>query len=426
MKILLDYFFPITVIDPTPAASTAFLKQALAIGLPKDGGVTTDVITLCTTNTEVAAIFGTAAAAEVAQLFAGGMNRVYVLPVDSTADIADAIEGSESDFYTVLITSDFGDDDIGSETAAVKASLKIQDITYTAKTAGTAGNSTTINYNTGGTAGSEVVTVVGAAISVAMQDGVSTADNIRDAIENSVAAAALVDLTVDSGDENDVQAVFGAAVALANGAAASGSGDIDLGDFEGVVGVSSTDDSFLADQAAISNRCAFHTTSGNKAKNMFFAFGKLLSNVLNWRNQQYIDMPFADDVETLGDANALFDDKISFVISDDEFGDRLGLFCAGGKAITAAYIKKNLVIDLQSAALTYISGNQPEYTHKHAALIEDDLQKVINEDYIEEGLIEAGTAEVTLEEDNFVASGEFNISEPKALWRIFGELRQTL
>ena len=117
-----------------------------------------------------------------------------------------------------------------------------------------------------------------------------------------------------------------------------------------MVGVSSTDDDFLADQAVIANRAAFHTTASNDAKNMFHAFGKLLSNPLSWLNQQYIQMPVADDVDTLGESNTLFDDKISFVISDDEFGERLALFAAGGKAIVGPYIKKNLQIDMQSVA----------------------------------------------------------------------------
>jgi hypothetical protein len=158
---------------------------------------------------------------------------------------------------------------------------------------------------------------------------------------------------------------------------------------------------------------------------MFYAFGKLLSNASNWRNQQYITMPFADDVDTLGEANSYFDDKTSFVISDSEFGNRLALFAAGGKAIVGPYIKRNLELDFQSRALSYISGNQPQYTKKQAALLEDELQKVI-QSYIDREWIEEGTVEVLLEQDNFVATGNINISEPKALWRIFAEMRQTL
>jgi hypothetical protein len=50
---------------------------------------------------------------------------------------------------------------------------------------------------------------------------------------------------------------------------------------------------------------------------------------------------------------------------------------------------------------------------------------VINE-YIENQYITAGVIEVTLEEDNFVANGAIDISEPKALWKVVGEMRQTL
>jgi hypothetical protein len=138
-------------------------------------------------------------------------------------------------------------------------------------------------------------------------------------------------------------------------------------------------------------------------------------------------MPFDDLIDTLGEANSLFDDRISFVLADDEFGKRLGLFACGGKAIVAPYIIKNLRIDLQSAALSWISGNQPAYTIKEATLLENRLREdVIVEDYIETGLISDGTISITLEDDNFVATGDINVAEPKALWRVVSEMRQTL
>lgn len=310
MNILLDYFFPITAIEPTPAASTAFLKQVLVVVKPKSGA-TEDTITLCTSMSAVAAFTDNV---EAQQLFNAGMGRVYVLAVDALTTLDTILVGHESDFFTILISSDFND------------------------------------------------------------------------------------------TEMDL-AEFGA--------------------FTGVIGMASTDDAKNITRAAIANRSAWHSNGTNKAKNMFFAFGKLLSNSLNWRNQQYITMPLADNITTLGSAESLFDDKVNFVISDTEFGNRLALFCAGGKAIVAPYILKNLQIDLQSAALSYVSGNQPAYTLKQAALLEDELQKVV-QDYIDDESIEAGTVEVELNEDNFVAAGNINVAEPKALWRIFGEMRQTL
>ncbi len=426
MNILLDYLFKITTIDPTPAASTAFLKQALVVVKPKDGGVTTGVITLCTSRTAVAVLAGSQASDEAQKLFDAGLARVYVLPMDDLG-LADALEGHESDFYTILISSDFSDDDVGApggmSVAEVKASKKIQDILWTSKLVG-AINDITIAYVNDGTGGAETVGVSTHAITVHMQTGVSTAANIATAVANYSPANALVGSAVDVGDETDTQSAVSAQT-LIGGVDAVVSTGIDVGAFEGVVGVSSTDDDFLSDQAAIAVRAAFHTTSGHKAKNMFYAFGKMLSNALNWRNQQYITMPLADDVATLGDAQNLFDSKISFVISDDEFSNRLALFAAGGEAIVAPYIKRNLQIDMQSAALAYIAGNEPAYTKTQAALLEDELQKVVVS-YIDRGWLTAGVVTVELIEDNFVASGNINIAEPKALWRIDAEMRATL
>ncbi len=427
MNILLDYFFKITNIDPTPAASTAFLKQVCVVASPKDGGVSTDIITLCTTIAQVQDIFGSSASSEVQKLFDAGLSRVYVLPMDDL-DLADALEGHESDFFTILISSDFTAEEIEHSDAVsgVKAYVKLGDITFTAVTAGVAGNSQHIILLDDVSAGGEWAHASGSTVTIHMEDGASTAQQIADALADSVAASALLTAVIDGGDAAVVQA-DASSTALAHGVDAdAGSEDgLQVGAFTGVVGVSDDDDDFLEDQAAIAGRVAFHTTTSNKAKNMFYAFGKLLSNSLDWLNQQYITMPLADDVGTLGDAENLFDEKISFVISDSEFGERLALFAVGGKAIVAPYIVRNLQLDLQSSALSYISGNQPSYTKKHAALLEDELKKVVQL-YISRGWLEAGTVEVLLEEDNFVASGDMNIAEPKALWRVVGEMRQTL
>ncbi len=71
-----------------------------------------------------------------------------------------------------------------------------QDLTYTAASRGVAGDSITIAYTAGGTAGAEVVTVVGSAISVSIDDGVSTATQIETAINGSAAALLLVSVAV--------------------------------------------------------------------------------------------------------------------------------------------------------------------------------------------------------------------------------------
>lgn len=78
---------------------------------------------------------------------------------------------------------------------AVKATKVTQGITLTAVLFGTSGNSITIAFTGGGTAGAEVVTVSGNAISVQIQSGVSTVTQVRTAINASGAAAALVAAT---------------------------------------------------------------------------------------------------------------------------------------------------------------------------------------------------------------------------------------
>jgi hypothetical protein len=435
MKILLDYLFPISVIEPTPAASTAFLKQVLVVGKPKDGGVDTGEITLCTTMAQVNALLGTNAAAEVQQLFNAGLTRVYVMPMDDL-DMASALEGHESDFYTILITSDFVDADIiptqaGGEITITSYANLVSGTADTFSIAGTVFTAQAGSATPGAGTFQAATSNNATAASLAAQINAHAAASLLVEAEANSAVVTVKAKTAGAGGnaipvsytDNDTN--VGATLAGLSGGNLAGGDGLFAGEFEGVIGVSSTDDDFLEDQAAIANRSAFHATSSNKAKNMFFAFGKMLSNTLNWRNQQYITMPFADDVATVGMANNLFDARISFVISDDEFSNRLAFFVAGGKAIVAPYIEKNLMIDMQSEALSYISGNQPGYTKTQAALLEDELQKVIN-NYIAIQWLEAGVVEVTLTQDNFVASGEINISEPKALWRISAEMRQTL
>lgn len=433
MKILLDYFFPISSIEATPAASTAFLKQVLVLASPKSGqeGNVGD-ITLCTSASQVAALTDNT---DCTQLFNAGMSRVFVMLVDDL-DISEYIEGHEADQYTILVSSDFDTADVvatqasGIITVSSYANLvsgtddvvTIQGVAFTAQTgAATLGTATfqaaTSNDATAASLAAQinayedfdvpvVATVVNAIVTLKAVSGGSSGNDIT--------------LTYTDNDTN-----VGISLTGLSGGKLSGGDGLFVGDFTGVVGVWGTDDTILATQAAIANRAAFHSTSSNKAKNMFYAFGKMLSNALNWRNQQYISMPVADDVATLGEADALFDDNISFVISDDEFSNRLALFAAGGKAIVAPYIIRNLQVDMQSAALSYISGNQPAYTLKEAALLEDELQKIIDL-YITRGWITDGVVSITLEEDNFVASGNINVAEPKALWRIFAEMRQTL
>ena len=430
-KILLDYFFPITSITPTPSVATGFLKQVLLVVKPASE-VPVETITLCTTMAQVSAL---TANDEADQLFAGGKDKVYIMPMNDL-DMSEALDGIGT-FFTIVISSDFNKNDFTSVLASGSVTID------------TFANLLTTSPDTVTVAGQVFTAQSGA---VTLGDPTFRAATSDDATATSLAAqinahavtGPLVTATVDgsitdkvnivskvTGDDgNDITIAYadvgGASIgAIVSGAKLTGGAGFSIGTFKGVVAVSETDDTFLTAQALITNRAAFHTTSGNKADNMCFAFGSLLSNALDWKNQQYIQLPLADDVTTLGAANILFDDKVNFCISDDDFGNRLGLFACGGEAIVAPYIKRNLELDFQSAALSYISGNEPDYSNTQAALLEDELRKVIQK-YIDRQWLTAGTVSIVLDQGNFVASGSIDISEPKALWRIFGEMSQTL
>lgn len=429
MNILLNYFFPISLIEPTPAASTAFLKQVLLVVKPKMG-VTTGVITPCTTMPQVTALTDNT---EAQQIFNAGKNKVLILPNDDL-DLAAILVGHEVDFFTLLVSSDFSKTDI----ANVNAHGTITISSYANLISGTP-DVVTID-GTAFTAQAGAV-VAGAGTFRASTDNATTAASLAAQINAHATASAKVVATVVGAVVTITALVPGAlqnALTLAYtdndtnvGATKSGTtltagAGLTVGAYVGVVGVSETDDSFLLAQAALPNRCAFHTTTENKAKNMCFAFGQLLANEVNWTNQQYITMPFADDVNDTGDSESYFDDRISFVLNDTQYGPRLGFFVAGGKAIAAPYIIRNFMLDLQSAGLSYISGNQPDYTKTQAALVESELQKVCDTYVDTLKWLTAAVATVVLVQDNFVGNAGFNIAPPKALWRLFGEMRQTL
>lgn len=125
--------------------------------------------------------------------------------------------------YTARETGPSGNDisiEYLAHTPAVAASKIVQDLTYTADTPGAAGNDITVTYVDDGTAGAETVTVVGTDITVHMEAGVSTATQIKAAVDLEAPAAALVNVTI-SGVGGNTQTAQ-AETALENGANAVG------------------------------------------------------------------------------------------------------------------------------------------------------------------------------------------------------------
>jgi chemotaxis protein histidine kinase CheA len=196
-----------------------------------------------------------------------------------------------------------------------------------------------------------------------------------------------------------------------------------FGTFKGVVGCSFKDVAKAKSFAVSSKRCGFYSKDGNRAKNMFYAFGKLLSSP-TWQNQQYAEMSCDDDINDMGKARDMSDDRVSFVLTSEEYGKRLAFFVAGGHAITSPYICEDLKYNTQQKAVDYIQSNNPNYTLAQASLLEAALQSYIERAYVATNLITSASVNIELIKDNFRASGIITVPQPKALWGVDVELRQ--
>lgn len=149
-----------------------------------------------------------------------GTGTYYGLNVNPTIDLTQSAIGVSVTMDNVTVG------------AGVAASLVIQDLTITANQVGTAANGVTFEYIGGGTAGSEIVSNIGLAFTVQLEDGVSTATQVKAALDGyatfTVNASAVI-----SGVGGNAQ-VIQAATPLAGGVdagvkkAASFDGDVEI------------------------------------------------------------------------------------------------------------------------------------------------------------------------------------------------------
>lgn len=194
-------------------------------------------------------------------------------------------------------------------------------------------------------------------------------------------------------------------------------------DFKGVVGGASTDDAFTGNQNKKANYAWFFEADTTDGNNMYKAFGSLLTKPKNrWSNQQYLKLDYDDGTTLLSTADALFDLRANFALTGSQYGTRLALFCVGSEsgevnAIVAPYLYEEVTVRLQGAALTWIQTNEPDYTIANAALLEQHLQKLLDE-YVENGSIPSATISVSVGNEQFIMNGSIAIGKPSALWRI--------
>jgi hypothetical protein len=429
--LLLEYAFPIEAVEPLAAPSATYLKNVCVVAKPKAGQeANVGTIYECLT---MAAVSIRTDNTNAQQLFNAGMTKVHILLADDLDLVTPLLTAST--FFTLLISDDFDKDDVEETQATGTATISSYSnlLTTTPDTITVAGVVFTAQSGaaTLGTATFQAATSNDAtAISLAAQ---INAHATTSALVTALATTGAVLITaIEAGSAgNDIAVSYadngggniGAVLSgLVDGKLSGGDGQF-VGTWAGIIGISSDDMTFLEAQALMTNRTAFFGNSTNKAKNMFYAFGKLLSN-LNWANQQYIEMPFNDGIDSISEAEDLFDGKISFVINSTEYGNKLSLFANNSKAIIAPYIFEYFQLSLQGWGVNYIALNQPKYTLREASLLQDYLEEKAEERFVASEMVEEISIKISLVEDNFMANGDIIIAEPKALWRVNSVLQQ--
>lgn len=179
--------------------------------------------------------------------------------------------------------------------------------------------------------------------------------------------------------------------------------------------------------AATKNSCVFHAESTLDSYNPLLAIGRLLSAAA-WRNQQYIDSTSnVGAVQTLGKCETLFDERVSFWLEDDDNGNRLGFFVAGGKSITTPYIEKEIELTMQYDMANFLTANQSFNVAVERAHLERIGNKVITNN-LERGYLDpdgVNTIKVTPSEEEFIVNGNLTTSPSVALWRVKMDAYQT-
>lgn len=203
-------------------------------------------------------------------------------------------------------------------------------------------------------------------------------------------------------------------------------------DFMGVIAATFETQANAKTFAAVSDQCAglSEVDFENAGDGISFAFGSLLSNKVNWKNQQYVEYTgnpiFA--AQSVGDASNLFDDRITFYTEDDDQGVRLSFFAAGGEAITLPYVSEELKLLIQSDALQFISTNQPLNTQTMRRELQNFLQGRVN-DFIDDGYLDPdGNNQIVVTKSNeqFYVNGELSVKYADPIWRMAVEATKEL
>lgn len=396
---ILDYAFSVEVRTPIPQANTEFLRRVAVVAKPLSNYAGAG-IELITNKNQIANF---TANTEIVELFNGGLQQCFLVLGEDLQDCESIIEANQDKFYSLAISSDFGN----TPFLPTRGSIKLTDVEFYSKASGVDTNEIELEIIDDNAEG---VTVTDKKIQVHIDiSGQSrTVADLKAQIENDLDANNLISVV-------DIDGVK-LAPTLALTSFTHGHDDFSSS-FAGVIYSQSNNSAELETNAVKSNHVAFYGSDTHKAKNMMFIIGKFLS-ANEWSNEQYVEAPYDDGVILESVASNFQEKGISFIYSDAQIGLRLGFFAVGKRAIIAPYVIKQLTIDLQSRALTWINLNRPQYTQVWASRLQSNLDDQVIKKYIAKNLIPFGDVEILTDGSNFVGSGTINIGEPTALWRL--------
>lgn len=154
--------------------------QSILISYLNGGVAGAETVTVLSNHIRVTMASGTSTATQ--------MKAAIERNGDATALVSVTISGTAGDAQVTCNSAS-----LSGGHAVTTATITVQDtLLLTADASGTGGNAIRFRFTSGATAGSEVVTVSTNDISVQIEDGVSTFAQIKTALDNSVAASALI------------------------------------------------------------------------------------------------------------------------------------------------------------------------------------------------------------------------------------------
>lgn len=197
-------------------------------------------------------------------------------------------------------------------------------------------------------------------------------------------------------------------------------------DFNGVT-VYATNDLAKAEELSQSN-AVFYDAGGSYA-GAYEQFGYFLTQVY-WRNNQYhvlsSDNP-ASAVSTLGEAESLFDKRISFYL-DGSDGATLGFFGCAGDSITKTYLNRLIQLETQEAITSYIQNNEPNDTTVQRINIEEAAMGVIEKyeqyPYFYLNADKDNYINILKSDDMYFVDGEAAIKIAEPIWRAHISVRE--